>query len=200
MNNWNELSVKVSRETEEAVSNMLIEAGAQGVAIEDTQDYLNNVDHFGEILPDVVQLDTIIIKAYYPENISIIELSQQVRAQIAGLLDFGLQPGAFTVMTQSLAENDWADSWKQYFLPTRISHGLTIVPSWTDYAPVSSDEKIIRLDPGMAFGTGTHPTTKLSLFALEQTLRGGETLLDVGTGSGVLSIAANLLGAGDWMR
>ena len=64
MNNWNELSVKVSRETEEAVSNMLIEAGAQGVAIEDTQDYLNNVDHFGEILPDVVQLDTIIIKAY----------------------------------------------------------------------------------------------------------------------------------------
>lgn len=197
MNNWNELSVKVSRETEEAVSNMLIEAGAQGVAIEDTQDYLNNVDHFGEILPDVVQLDTVIVKAYYPENISIIELSQQVRAQIAGLLDFGLQPGAFTVMTQSLAENDWADSWKQYFLPTRISHGLTIVPSWTDYAPVSSDEKIIRLDPGMAFGTGTHPTTKLSLFALEQTLRGGETLLDVGTGSGVLSIAANLLGAGD---
>ena len=75
MNNWNELSVKVSRETEVAVSNMLIEAGAQGVAIEDTQDYLNNVDHFGEILPDVVQLDTIIIKAYYPENISIIELS-----------------------------------------------------------------------------------------------------------------------------
>jgi ribosomal protein L11 methyltransferase len=94
-----------------------------------------------------------------------------------------------------LAENDWADSWKQYFLPTRISHDLTIVPSWTDYTPTSAVEKIIRLDPGMAFGTGTHPTTKLSLFALEQTLRGGETLLDVGTGSGVLSIAANLLGA-----
>src|SRR5574341_57301 len=106
MNNWNELSVKVSRETEEAVSNMLIEAGAQGVAIEDTQDYLNNVDHFGEILPDVVQLDTIIIKAYYPENISIIELSQQVRAQIAGLLDFGLQPGAFTVSLALLHADD----------------------------------------------------------------------------------------------
>lgn len=195
MNNWNELAVKVSRETEEAVSNILIEAGAQGVSIEDTQDYLNHQDNFGEILPDVVQMDTIIIKAYYPENLSIIELSDHVNAQIASLVDFGLNPGQFSVSTQSLAEHDWADSWKRYFLPTRISNRLTIVPSWTEYTRVLPDEKIIRLDPGMAFGTGTHPTTKLSLFALEQTLRGGETLLDVGTGSGVLSIAATLLGA-----
>ncbi|MGO2200043.1 MAG: 50S ribosomal protein L11 methyltransferase [Pseudolactococcus laudensis] len=195
MNNWNELSVKVSRETEDAVSNILIDAGAQGVAIEDTQDYLDNLDKFGEILPEIEQLETVIIKAYYPENLSIIEIAESVKAQISGLLAFDLNPGDFTVTTQSLAENDWSDSWKQYFLPTRISHGLTIVPSWTDYAPASADEKIIRLDPGMAFGTGTHPTTKLSLFALEQTLRGGETLLDVGTGSGVLSIAAHLLGA-----
>ena len=195
MNNWNELAVNVSRETEEAVSNILIEAGAQGVAIEDTQDYLYHQDNFGEILPEVEQVDTIVVKAYYPENLSIIELSEHVRAQIAGLLDFGLNPGEFTVSTQSLAEHDWADSWKRYFLPTRISNQLTIVPSWTEYTPASSDEKIIRLDPGMAFGTGTHPTTKLSLFALAQTLRGGETLLDVGTGSGVLSIAASLLGA-----
>ncbi|GFH40457.1 50S ribosomal protein L11 methyltransferase [Pseudolactococcus insecticola] len=196
MNNWNELSVKVSRETEETVSNILIDAGAQGVAIEDTQDYLDNEDKFGEILPDITQLETVIIKAYYPENLSIIEIASSVKAQITGLTVFGLDPGSdFSVDVQSLAENDWSDSWKQYFLPARISHNLTIVPSWTDYTPTSSDEKIIRLDPGMAFGTGTHPTTKLSLFALEQTLRGGETLLDVGTGSGVLSIAASLLGA-----
>lgn len=71
---------------------------------------------------------------------------------------------------------------------------MTIVPSWTDYE-ATAGEKIIRLDPGMAFGTGTHPTTKLSLFALEQVLRGGETVIDVGTGSGVLSIASSLLGA-----
>ena len=154
MNNWNELSVKVSRETEDAVSNILIDAGAQGVAIEDTQDYLDNLDKFGEILPEIEQLDTVIIKAYYPEKLSIIEIAESVRGQISGLLAFDLNPGEFTVTTQSLAENDWSDSWKQYFLPTRISHGLTIVPSWTDYAPASRDEKIIRLDPGMAFGTG----------------------------------------------
>lgn len=197
MNNWNELAAQVSRETQEAVSNLLIDAGAQGVAIEDTQDYMTHQDQFGELLPDVDQLDTVVIKAYYPENLSIIEIAESVRGQISGLTAYGLNPGEFTITTQSLAENDWSDSWKQYFLPTRISRGLTIVPSWTDYHPAFADEKIIRLDPGMAFGTGTHPTTKLSLFALEQTLRGGETLLDVGTGSGVLSIAAHLLGATD---
>ena len=85
---------------------------------------------------------------------------------------------------------------EKYYEPTRISYDLTIVPSWTDYE-ASEGEKIIRLDPGMAFGTGTHPTTKMSLFALEQVLRGGETVLDVGTGSGVLSIASSLLGAKD---
>ena len=96
--------------------------------------------------------------------------------------------------TTALAEEDWADNWKKYYEPARITHDLTIVPSWTDY-DATTGEKIIKLDPGMAFGTGTHPTTKMSLFALEQVLRGGETVLDVGTGSGVLSIASSLLGA-----
>ena len=83
---------------------------------------------------------------------------------------------------------------EKYYEPARITHDLTIVPSWTDYK-ASVGEKIIKLDPSMAFGTGTHPTTKMSLFALEQVLRGGETVIDVGTGSGVLSIASSLLGA-----
>ncbi|MDR0297919.1 MAG: 50S ribosomal protein L11 methyltransferase, partial [Streptococcaceae bacterium] len=85
--------------------------------------------------------------------------------------------------------------WKQYFQPVRISRQLTIVPSWANYQATSKNEKLIFLDPGMAFGTGTHPTTKMSLWALEMVLRGGETVLDVGTGSGVLSIAGALLGA-----
>ncbi|MBF0845122.1 50S ribosomal protein L11 methyltransferase, partial [Streptococcus danieliae] len=87
--------------------------------------------------------------------------------------------------TQNLEEEDWAENWKKYYEPARISQQLTILPSWTeDYQPVPG-EKLLRLDPGMAFGTGTHPTTKLSLYALEQVLRGGERVLDVGTGSGV---------------
>ena len=113
---------------------------------------------------------------------------------MAELTDFGLETGDIHLATQELVEEDWAENWKKYYEPARITHDLTIVPSWTDYE-ASVGEKIIKLDPGMAFGTGTHPTTKMSLFALEQVLRGGETVIDVGTGSGVLSIASSLLGA-----
>ena len=121
-------------------------------------------------------------------------IRQEMKERLAQLRDFGLEIGKIQLTTQQLAEEDWADNWKKYFEPARITHDLTIVPSWTDYEAGPS-EKVIKLDPGMAFGTGTHPTTKMSLFALEQILRGGETVLDVGTGSGVLSIASSLLGA-----
>ena len=122
------------------------------------------------------------------------DIAAQANERLAELDGFGLETGDIELTRQELAEEDWADNWKKYFEPARITHDLTIVPSWTDYE-VTTGEKIIKLDPGMAFGTGTHPTTKMSLFALEQVLRGGETVLDVGTGSGVLSIASSLLGA-----
>nr|CAD7429863.1 unnamed protein product [Timema monikensis] len=102
-----------------------------------------------------------------------------------------------SVTTNNLSETNWAEAWKKYFEPARITHDLTIVPSWTEDYVATGSEKLIRLDPGMAFGTGTHPTTKMSLYALEQVLRGGETLLDVGTGSGVLSVGASYLGAAE---
>ena len=194
MNTWQELTIMVSREAEEAVSNILIDLGSQGVAIDDSADYLGEAGPFGEVLPQVEQLNMVAITAYYPETANLEMIRQEVKERLVQLRDFGLQIGETQLTTQQLAEEDWADNWKKYFEPARITHDLTIVPSWTDYE-VTTGEKIIKLDPGMAFGTGTHPTTKMSLFALEQVLRGGETVLDVGTGSGVLSIASSLLGA-----
>ena len=194
MNTWQELTIMVSREAEEAVSNILIDLGSQGVAIDDSADYLGEVGPFGEVLPQVEQLNMVAITAYYPETANLEMIRQEVKERLVQLRDFGLEIGETQLTTQQLAEEDWADNWKKYFEPARITHDLTIVPSWTDYE-VTTGEKIIKLDPGMAFGTGTHPTTKMSLFALEQVLRGGETVLDVGTGSGVLSIASSLLGA-----
>ncbi|VEE11280.1 ribosomal protein L11 methyltransferase [Streptococcus anginosus] len=196
MNTWQELTITVSREAEEAVSNILIDLGSQGVAIDDSADYLGEAGPFGEVLPQVEQLNTVGITAYYPETENLEMIRQEVKERLAQLRDFGLEIGKTQLTTQQLAEEDWADNWKKYFEPARITHDLTIVPSWTDYEAGPS-EKVIKLDPGMAFGTGTHPTTKMSLFALEQVLRGGETVLDVGTGSGVLSIASSLLGAKD---
>ena len=194
METWQELKVSLDRSGEEIISNLLIEEGAQGVAIEDSQDYLRSLDPYGEILPQVEQSQRITVTAYYPEHRNVQEVQAAIQARLKDLSDY-LQADQVFFASQDLAEEDWADQWKKYYEPTRISHDLTIVPSWTDYEAQSAEEKIIRLDPGMAFGTGTHPTTKMSLFALEQVLRGGETLLDVGTGSGVLSIAAALLGA-----
>lgn len=194
MDKWQELTVEVLREAEEAASNILIELGSQGVAIDDSADYLGRVGKYGEVFPEVKQMDTVKITAYYPEHVDIDAVEKEVAQRLSTLSDFGVNAGDIHYDTQELAEQDWAENWKKYYEPTRISHDLTIVPSWTDYE-AKTGEKIIRLDPGMAFGTGTHPTTKMSLFALEQVLRGGETVLDVGTGSGVLSIASSLLGA-----
>lgn len=194
MNTWQELTITVSREVEEAVSNILIDLGSQGVAIDDSADYLGQVDQYGELFPEVEQSERVRITGYYPDSVDIEDIAAQANERLAELDGFGLETGDIELTRQELAEEDWADNWKKYFEPARITHDLTIVPSWTDYE-VTTGEKIIKLDPGMAFGTGTHPTTKMSLFALEQVLRGGETVLDVGTGSGVLSIASSLLGA-----
>lgn len=195
MEMWQELSVIVDRQAEEIVSNLLIDLGSQGVAIEDSADYLKEESPFGELVPEVDQQDTITITAYYPETQDLNHLNENLQRKLLELASIEPSLAHVSVSSQALKEEDWAENWKKYYEPARITHDLTIVPSWTDYEPSSPAEKIIKLDPGMAFGTGTHPTTKMSLFALEQVLRGGETVIDVGTGSGVLSIASTLLGA-----
>lgn len=194
METWQEVTIRVNREAEEVVSNLLIELGSQGVAIADSADYVGQEDRYGEIFPEVEQNDTVAITAYYPDTLDLAEVTSALKERLAELEGMGLLASPAKLSSQTLDEEDWAENWKKYYEPTRITHDLTIVPSWTDYEPTTG-EKVIRLDPGMAFGTGTHPTTKMSLFALSQVLRGGEMVLDVGTGSGVLSIASSLLGA-----
>lgn len=194
MEKWQELTVTINREAEEIISNLLIEMGSQGVAIEDSADYLKEDNPFGELFPDIEQTDRIRVTAYYPENADIEALQKELIEVLSHLSKEDTSLENFQLSQKELLEEDWAENWKKYYEPARISHDLTIVPSWTDYT-ASPNEKLIFLDPGMAFGTGTHPTTKMSLFALEQIIRGGETVIDVGTGSGVLSIASSLLGA-----
>ncbi len=167
MNSWQELTIHVHRDAEEAVSNLMIETGSQGVAISDSADYVGQEDRFGELYPEVEQSDMIAITAYYPDTVDIEEVKADLATQLAELTGFGLETGQVSLESQELAEEDWADNWKKYYEPARITHDLTIVPSWTDYE-ATAGEKIIRLDPGMAFGTGTHPTTKMSLFALDR--------------------------------
>lgn len=198
---WTEVSVLTASEAVEAVSNILVEAGTSGVSIEDFSDFENTPDDgFGQIwaLDEAdYSKEGVVIKAYFPETIFLPEILPSIQQRMLELKTFGLDIGPNEVKTSEVSDTSWATAWKKYYHPLQVTRFMTVVPSWEEYTPKFSDERIIRLDPGLAFGTGTHPTTRLSMQALETSIVGGETILDVGTGSGVLSIASKALGAGD---
>ncbi|ANU19259.1 ribosomal protein L11 methyltransferase [Planococcus plakortidis] len=197
---WSELSIHTTNEAIESISNILHEAGASGVVIEDSDDLTKDrEDVFGEIYsldPEDFPTEGVILKAYLPVNSFLGEAVEGIKLAINNLAEFNINVGRNVVTISEVNEEDWATSWKKYYHPVKISKRFTIVPTWETYHPVSSDELIIELDPGMAFGTGTHPTTVMSLQALEKHVKKGDTVIDVGTGSGVLAIGAALLEAG----
>ncbi|MGG0284021.1 50S ribosomal protein L11 methyltransferase [Peribacillus butanolivorans] len=196
---WSEFAIHTTNEAVEPVSNILHEAGASGVVIEDPLELVKERENvFGEIYhlnPADYPDEGVLIKAYLPVNSFIGETVDAIKESINNLLLFDIDLGKNVVSISEVNEEEWATAWKKYYNPVKISERFTIVPTWEDYTPVSSDELIIELDPGMAFGTGTHPTTVMCIQALERTVQPGDLVVDVGTGSGVLSIAAALLEA-----
>lgn len=196
---WHELTIHTTEEAVEMISNFLHEAGAGGVSIEESGTLNKKRDTtYGELYD--VPLNDIpegfaVIKGYFSEGTDMDALQSEVNPRIEELSEFGIDTGEVRYETRTVDENDWATAWKQYFKPVRVSERLTIKPTWEEYTPESPDEKIIELDPGMAFGTGTHPTTSLCLRTLETVVQGGEEVIDVGTGSGILAIGAIKLGA-----
>jgi ribosomal protein L11 methyltransferase len=196
---WSEISIHTTNEAVEPISYILHEAGASGVVIEDPFELVKErEDQFGEIYqlnPDDYPEEGVIVKAYLPVNSFLGETVEAIKESINNLIIHNIDIGINKVTICEVHEEEWATAWKKYYNPVKISEKFTIVPTWEDYTPVSSDELIIELDPGMAFGTGTHPTTVLCIQALEKIVKNGDEVIDVGTGSGVLSIAAALLGA-----
>lgn len=196
---WSEISIHTTNEAVEPISNILHEAGASGVVIEDPFELTKErEDQFGEIYqlnPDDYPEEGVIVKAYLPVNSFLGETVEAIKESINNLIIYNIDIGINKVTISEVHEEEWATAWKKYYHPVKISERFTIVPTWEEYSPVSSDELIIELDPGMAFGTGTHPTTVMCIQALERTVKSGDKVIDVGTGSGVLSIAAAMLGA-----
>jgi ribosomal protein L11 methyltransferase len=196
---WSEISIHTTNEAIEPISNILHEAGASGVVIEDPFELAKErEDQFGEIYqldPQDYPDEGVIVKAYISVNSFLAETVDGIKEAISGLTHHNIDIGKNVVSIIEVNEEDWATAWKKYYHPVKISERFTIVPTWEEYIPVNSDELIIELDPGMAFGTGTHPTTVMCIQALERTVNKGDRIIDVGTGSGVLSIAGALLGA-----
>ncbi|CAG9619370.1 50S ribosomal protein L11 methyltransferase [Sutcliffiella rhizosphaerae] len=196
---WSEISIHTTNEAVEPISNILHEAGASGVVIEDPFELTKErEDQFGEIYqlnPDDYPEEGVIMKAYLPVNSFLGETVEGIKDAINNLLVYDIDLGLNKISISEVNEEEWATAWKKYYNPVKISEKFTIVPTWETYEPVNTDEKIIELDPGMAFGTGTHPTTVLCIQAIERIVKPHDTVIDVGTGSGVLSIAAALLEA-----
>jgi ribosomal protein L11 methyltransferase len=196
---WSEISIHTSQEAVEAVSNILHEAGASGVVIEDPEMLMRDWDvTYGEVYqlsPQDFPEDGVIIKAYFPINSYLGETIEEIKLAVNNLVLFDIPIGLGQITLSEVHEEEWATAWKKYYKPVHISNRITITPTWEEYEPQSKDEMVIELDPGMAFGTGTHPTTVLCIRALEDYVSRGMHVIDVGCGSGVLSIAAAKLGA-----
>ncbi|MBD1371144.1 50S ribosomal protein L11 methyltransferase [Hazenella sp. IB182357] len=199
--NWIEVSVHTSHEALEAISFLLQELGAEGVAIEDSNVVRENWEQgYGEIIAlnaSDYPLEGIRIKAYLSElvGLNIDDFLKQVESGLGRIQAAGIVIEPATIEHRVIHESSWENEWKKYYKPVQISNRLTIKPTWEAYTPSHSDEMVIELDPGMAFGTGTHPTTRLCLSSMEKYLKPNMKVIDVGCGSGILSIAAAKLGA-----
>jgi ribosomal protein L11 methyltransferase len=186
---WQSLEVTVSAEHAEAWSDALLECGANSVSIEDaeagTPAEQAQYGEPGMAMAQVWRLST--VAALFPET-------ADIRASLTACTQRTGSPAVPEYRLRSVAEEDWVRLTQAQFLPVEISQRLWIVPSW--HARPAPPAVCIELDPGLAFGTGSHPTTRLCLAWLDRHLKGGETVLDYGCGSGILAIAALRLGAG----
>lgn len=196
---WKEFKIHGPSDIEEPLSEYLNEIGSAGISIQNSSDAKNlqgsGMDTLWELDSTQFPTDGMILTAYFSEDTDLTHIENQVVEKMTHLKELGFQTDPYSFESNQLKEEDYAHSWKKYYRPKRVSRYLTIVPKWEDYQASQADEQLIYLDPGLAFGTGTHPTTILSLQALEATIRGGETVIDVGTGSGVLTIGSAVLGA-----
>ncbi|KXZ40087.1 ribosomal protein L11 methyltransferase [Alkalithermobacter thermoalcaliphilus JW-YL-7 = DSM 7308] len=196
---WIEITIRTTTEATEAVTNILYESGVGGVVIEDSSDFLfqeKNETDWDYIEEEIFNkgYEGSIIKAYLSEENNVVAQIEMIREKIKLLPSYGLDIGEGSIEITQVDEKDWANAWKQYYKPTKVSDKIVIKPTWEDYDP-KNDEIIIQLDPGMAFGTGTHETTKMCIIELENVLDKDKTVFDIGCGSGILSIAAAKLGA-----
>jgi ribosomal protein L11 methyltransferase len=192
-NKWLEMHLAVPDQAVDLVSQKLVELGSTGVTAAE-----KTLDTFVVPSPDSLRNDPV-LRAYfsYPENVE--GLCRSVRLALSELA--GIYPGLAEtrIDCRELSDQDWARDWQQHFPPIRVGKHLVICPSWVDWE-VMNDETILTLDPGQAFGTGTHATTSLCLDALAghfSETSPPQRILDVGTGSGILAMAGAALGAAE---
>jgi len=197
---WIELIVHTTTEGADTVSGILMEAGSSGTMIEDKADIPDPTKPHGiwEIIdPSILDSmpEDVLVHAWFEPGPSFPATVDEIRGQLANLGSRETNYGTLTLDSRNVSDESWKDIWKQYFKPFHVGKNIVIKPTWEEYIP-SPEDKVIEIDPGMAFGSGTHETTGMCIALLEEELKGGESVIDVGTGSGILAIAAVLAGSG----
>ncbi len=188
MNNWTQIRVACGIKDLDTVCAVMSMVD-NGLMIEDANE-VDHLDHcYGELIDESMKnADRTVgaVSVYIPDERNPAECVSFIKEHLTGI--------EYEITLSGMKEEDWANSWKQYYKPVRIGKRLIVVPSWEKFDPAESDI-VLRMDPGMAFGTGTHETTRLCSALMEDYMKAGDRVLDIGTGSGILAIAASKLGA-----
>ena len=200
---WMEVVIHTTTMGADIVSEMLMNVGAVGTMIEDRYDVTSSKKEDG--MWDLIDEDVlahmsedVLVKAYFKDDMSAQETRLLVQEKLADIkrIDMGFDMGSLMIENNAVREQDWAENWKKYYKPFRAGEHLVIKPSWEAYEEKEGD-LVLELDPGMAFGTGTHETTFMCMEQLEKYVTAGCKTIDVGCGSGILGLAAAKLGARD---
>lgn len=196
---WIEIRVITKSEALEMISSIFYTLDCKGVAIEDPKDITERTT--GPLTWDFADINILeykgkaaVVKGYFSEDDKVEELTKYITDKVQEIKDMGIDVGEGKVVAQEIHEEDWANNWKKYYKPTKIGERIVVRPMWEDYE-ANDNEVVIDLDPGLAFGTGTHETTSMCMKALERNVTKDTTVFDIGTGSGILAITAAKLGA-----
>lgn len=195
---WIEVRIKTTEEASDAVCEMLTQIGAGGVVIEDPNDIRreiskpNSLDYADENFLESLGTD-VDIKAYFSEEKDREALASLINEKLLFISRF-LDIGEGFMGMSDINDEDWANAWKKYYKPFRLSDHIVIKPSWEDFKQPGNDI-VIEMDPGMAFGTGTHETTRMCAMLIEKYIKKDDAVIDIGCGTGILSIVAAKLGA-----
>ena len=196
---WCEVSIQTSHEATEIIAEIFRDLGAGGVVIEDPElvnDYITSGKWDYTDIPIATETEVVTEKAYLVVNGELEGRLQTFKQEIKALGERGVNIAPAIITTAELQDEDWSDTWKQYFHTEKPGDRVVIKPTWEEYE-AKEDEVVIELDPGAAFGTGTHATTSMCIKELETLVKPDDVVFDIGTGSGILSIISAKLGARD---
>ncbi len=195
---WIEIVVTTNQQASEAIHELLMSKGANGTEMVDSMAFRqvleNNryLDYADEGLIESYGTD-VLVKAYFSDDRDGLGLSEEIRMALSEMTEYmDIKPGIVQYALRD--DEEWKDTWKQYFKPFRFTEKIVIKPSWESYSP-GSEDIVIELDPGMAFGTGTHETTRMCALLGEKYLKPGDEILDLGCGTAILALSAVKLGA-----